>query len=90
MNIVLYISSIVCISLYTSLSVIPSYAFKLNASNLQLQWDLIILLNKLKYNWRPPSLSKLTPYRISLGLTHLASEAFIFIKTRLAKANLEM
>ena len=27
--------------------------------------------------WRPPSLSELTPYKISLGLTHLGSEASI-------------
>ena len=26
-------------------------------------------------NWRPPSLSELIPYQISLGLTHLGSEA---------------
>ena len=26
-------------------------------------------------NWRPPSLSELTPYWISLGLTHLGMEA---------------
>ena len=28
-----------------------------------------------KYNWRPLSLSDLTSYLISLGLTHLGSEA---------------
>ena len=50
-------------------------------------------LNKtslLKYNyfwnitWRSPSLSELTPYWISLGLTHLCSEASIYsYKTKL-------
>ena len=29
--------------------------------------------------WRPPSLSELTPYLIQLGLTHLGSEASIYI-----------
>ena len=29
---------------------------------------------KLTFIWRPPSLSELTPYCISLGLTHLGSE----------------
>ena len=27
--------------------------------------------------WRPPSLSVLTPYQISLGLTHLGLEASV-------------
>ena len=26
-------------------------------------------------NWKPPTLSELTPYLISLGLTHFGSEA---------------
>ena len=30
--------------------------------------------------WRPPSLSELTPYQITSGLTHLGSEASIYTK----------
>ena len=32
-----------------------------------------ICIMKTKINWRPPSLSELTPYQISLWLTHLGS-----------------
>ena len=34
-----------------------------------------ITCQALHQNWRPPSLSELTSYWISLGLTHLGSEA---------------
>ena len=38
----------------------------------------IVLIGGIKLdNWRPPSLSELTPYLIPLGLTHLGSEASI-------------
>ena len=30
-------------------------------------------------NWRPPSLSELTPYYIPPGLTHLVLEAYNFM-----------
>ena len=36
--------------------------------------EIKICLNIIK--WRPLSLSELTPYQISLGLTHLGSDAF--------------
>ena len=36
-------------------------------------WDV---RKKYNYIWRSPSLSELTPYLISLELTHLRSEAF--------------
>ena len=40
---------------------------------------ILILWNKRKIIiWRPPSLSKLTPYKISSGLTHLGTEAPIY------------
>ena len=37
----------------------------------------LVLLKSLKIYiiWRPPSLSELTPYQITSGLTHLGSEA---------------
>ena len=49
------------------------------------------LMNKYCYlNWRPPSLSELTPMLFNTGLTHLGSEAsiskidkYILINTRL-------
>ena len=37
--------------------------------------------------WRPSSLSKLTPYWISLGLTHLGSEASICLWKNSSKFN---
>ena len=55
--------------------------------------------NRIK--WRPPSLSESTPYWISLGLTHLGSEAskyndkkrlvisFYFVARKIIKSNLK-
>ena len=41
-----------------------------------------IINNKLNIIWRSPNLSELTPYKVSLGLTHLSSETPIYgIKT---------
>ena len=34
-----------------------------------------MIFNEIEYIWRPHSLSKLTPYQIQPGLTHLDSEA---------------
>ena len=40
--------------------------------------------------WRSPSLSELTPYSISLGLTHLGSEASIYHKIHLFTKKLSL
>ena len=41
---------------------------------------LLILNTFVKYIWRPPSLSKLTPMIFESGLTHIGSDASIFFK----------